>query len=64
MTVILIKFELLLCKIEEFVLIKILINILFFPFKLVSVIFKCLFLIPLGKLLIKLGIDKKLNIKK
>lgn len=63
-TVILIKFELFLYKIEELVLIKILINILSLPFKLISVIFKCLFMIPLGRLLIKLGIDKKFNINK
>lgn len=63
-TVILIKFELFLYKIDELVLIKILIIILSLPFKLICIIYKCLFLIPLGKILIKLGIDKKFNINK
>lgn len=58
---ILIKFELFLYKIENLTLIKIIIGILLLPFKMVKVIFKCLFMIPLGRLLIKLGLDKKLN---
>lgn len=58
---ILIKFELFLYKIEELVLIKILVSIFLLPFKTLVVLFKCLFMIPLGRLLIKLGIDKKIK---
>ena len=57
----LIKFELFLYKVEELVLIKILISIFLLPFKIISTLFKCLFMIPLGRLLIKFGIDKKIN---
>ena len=59
--VILIKFELFLYKIEELILIKILVNILLLPFEMLAVLFKCLFMIPLGRFLIKLGIDKKIK---
>lgn len=58
---ILIKFELFLYKIERLVLIKILLSILLLPLKMLVVMFKCLFMIPLGGLLIKFGIDKKIK---
>ena len=59
--VFLIKFELFMCKVEEIVFLKILFNFLTVPFKMILLIFKYLIVIPFGRLLIKLGIDKKLN---
>lgn len=59
--VFLIKFELFMCRIEEIVFLKIIFNILTVPFKMILLIFKYLIVIPFGRLLIKLGIDKKLN---
>ncbi len=61
--VFLIKFELFLYKILEMVIIRIFIYILIVPFKIINLVFRYFFMIPLGKILIKLGIDKKLNIK-
>ena len=54
--VILVKLELFLYKFEEASLIKTLIEAILFPIRVILVIFKCLCVIPLGKLLIKLGI--------
>lgn len=59
--VFLIKFELFLYKIVELVPLKIIFIIIILPFQLIAVTYKCLFLIPLGKLLIKLGLHKKEN---
>ena len=59
--VFLIKFELFMCRIEEIVFLKIIFNILTVPFKMILLILKYLIVIPFGRLLIKLGIDKKLN---
>ena len=59
----LIKFELFLYRILEMVIIRIFIYILIVPFKIINLVFRYFFMIPLGKILIKLGIDKKLNIK-
>lgn len=57
----LIKFELFLCKIEEMVLLKILFNFIILPFNMFALIFKYLFQIPLGRFLIKTGLDKKIE---
>lgn len=59
--VFLIKFELFMCRIEEIVFLKIIFNILTVPFKMILLILKYLIVIPFGRLLIKLRIDKKLN---
>lgn len=59
--VFLIKFEIFMCKLEEGVFLRVLIDILKVPFKMLSLIFKYLIVIPFGRLLIKLGVDKKLN---
>ena len=59
--VFLVKFELWLYKIVEMTFIKIIINFISLPFKLIKVLLKCIIMIPLGKVLVKLGIDKKLN---
>lgn len=59
--VFLIKFELFICKLEEIVFLKILLYILAVPFKMLQLIIKYLIVIPFGKLIIKIGLDKKLN---
>ena len=59
--VFLIKFELFLYKIINFVQLKIVFRIILLPFKIIIVMLKCLFQIPLGKLLIKTGMDKKIK---
>lgn len=61
-TIFLIKFELLLYKIVEMTFIKTIINVIILPFKLIKLLWKYIFIIPLGKILVKFGIDKKLNI--
>lgn len=62
LNVILIKFELFLYKIFELVPFKILFSILLLPLKLFIVIFKCFFVLPLGKFLVKIGItEEKIN---
>ena len=59
--VFLIKFEIFMFKLEEVVFLRILFDILTIPFKMLLLIFKYLVAIPFGRLLIKLGLDKKLN---
>ena len=59
--VFLIKFELFLYKIIELVPLRIIYSIISLPFKMIVVMFKCLIQIPLGKILIKLGLDKKIE---
>lgn len=59
--VFLIKFEIFMFKLEEVVFLRILFDILTIPFKMLLLIFKYLVVIPFGRLLIKLGLDKKLN---
>lgn len=59
--VFLIKFEIFMFKLEELVFLRILFDILTIPFKMLLLIFKYLVVIPFGRLLIKLGLDKKLN---
>lgn len=56
----LIKFELFLYKIDEMTLIKNFISFIILPFQIFTLIFKCLFQIPLGKFLVKIGLDKKI----
>lgn len=57
----LIKTELFLYKINQLVFFKYLLLFILFPIKILIVIYKCLFLIPLGSLIIKTGLDKKLE---
>lgn len=59
--VFLIKFEIFMFKLEEVFFLRILFDILTIPFKMLLLIFKYLVVIPFGRLLIKLGLDKKLN---
>lgn len=59
--VFLIKFEIFMFKLEEVVFLRILFDILTIPFKMLLLIFKYLVAIPSGRLLIKLGLAKKLN---
>lgn len=59
----LVKFELSLYKIVEMPCIKIIIYFIILPFKLIKLLLKYIVMIPLGKILIKFGIDKRLNIK-
>lgn len=59
--VFLIKFEIFMFKLEEVVFLRILFDILTIPLKMLLLIFKYLVVIPFGRLLIKLGLDKKLN---
>ena len=61
--VFLIKFELFLYKIEELIFIRIFLNLVMLPFKMILIILKCLIMIPLGRLLLKLKIDKVIEKK-
>lgn len=60
--VFLIKFELFMIKIENLTFLKLLLNLIIVPFQMISILFKYLFIIPLGRLLIKLGLQDKLCI--
>lgn len=61
--VFLIKFELFLYKIEELIFIRIVFNLVMLPFKMILIIIKCLIMIPLGRLLLNLKIDKVIEKK-